>query len=141
METIATRLAKAMEIRGFTNYRLAKQSGVSEPTIGRLLKLEANQKPNESTILTLVRALNINKEWLLEGKGKMETAPEINTAENPVTEALAKDLLRNATFIKGIKEILNSEKENSPEDFKAELIGLRDMIREELNRQKTTKVN
>lgn len=68
METIADRLARKMRERGVTQYRLWKLSGVSQPTIKRILDGESKE-PDKSTVEALARALETSYAELYDGAG------------------------------------------------------------------------
>jgi len=66
--TLAWRLNTAMTMMGITQGALAKASGVSQPTIWRLTKGEAE---GSRKLVDIARALDINVEWLANGSGEM----------------------------------------------------------------------
>jgi SOS-response transcriptional repressor LexA len=66
--TLAWRLNMAMTMMGITQGALAKASGVSQPTIWRLTKGEAE---GSRKLVDIARALDINVEWLANGDGEM----------------------------------------------------------------------
>lgn len=61
----------AMTMMGITQGALAKASGVSQPTIWRLTKGEAE---GSRKLVDIARALDINVEWLANGVGEMRGA-------------------------------------------------------------------
>jgi len=66
--TLAWRLNMAMTMMGITQGALAKASGVSQPTIWRLTKGEAE---GSRKLVDIARALDISVEWLASGAGEM----------------------------------------------------------------------
>lgn len=68
---IATRLDQAMREAGFPSQSaLAREAGVPQPTINRLLKGGGKQGPSTETVRKLAVACNVNFEWLNEGIGE-----------------------------------------------------------------------
>lgn len=69
MKSVGYRLKKVIELKGLTNYRLSKLSGVSEMAIGRIVNNVSS--PNVSTVKSLSSALSVSSDWLLKGEGEM----------------------------------------------------------------------
>jgi transcriptional regulator with XRE-family HTH domain len=67
MATIATRLADLMKEKHLTSYYLSKYTGLSESTIGRILK--GQSIPNDQTLTKLAINFNVSFDWLKTGKG------------------------------------------------------------------------
>lgn len=89
MNTFGERLRHIMGLKGQSAYTVSKNTGVSEATIGRLLK-DVN-KPNQATILTLASHFGINSSWLGEGAGEMtlevkKRVPESNAVPINIPE-------------------------------------------------------
>ncbi|BCQ34343.1 helix-turn-helix domain-containing protein [Erwinia rhapontici] len=76
--TLAWRLNMAMTMMGMTQGALAKASGVSQPTIWRLTKGEAE---GSRKLVDIARALDINVEWLANGAGEMRGAAAMSPTE------------------------------------------------------------
>jgi len=53
--------------KGLTAYHLAKETGISQATLSRILNKES--KPNTNTLKTLSKYFGENEEWLLTGRG------------------------------------------------------------------------
>lgn len=68
----------AMTMMGMTQGALAKASGVSQPTIWRLTKGEAE---GSRKLVEIARALDINVEWLANGVGEMRGAALSGSAD------------------------------------------------------------
>ena len=66
--TLAYRLNMAMTMMGITQGALTKASGVSQPTIWRLTKGEAE---GSRKLVDIARALDVNVQWLASGEGEM----------------------------------------------------------------------
>jgi len=70
---IATRLDQAMHDprwpKAWSQYRLAKESGVPQATISRILKGDMPQGPEVGTLRALAKCLGISFTWLSEGGG------------------------------------------------------------------------
>lgn len=79
METIADRLARKMNERGLTQYRLWKLSGVSQPTIKRILDGESRE-PDKSTVERLAKALGTSYLELYDGKISLGPDPDQTNA-------------------------------------------------------------
>lgn len=68
--TLAERLIHAMQLRGnMTQGALAKASGISQPSIWRLLK---GQAKGTKKLVDIANALNVNADWLANGVGDIE---------------------------------------------------------------------
>ncbi|WP_034915650.1 LexA family transcriptional regulator [Erwinia sp. 9145] len=76
--TLASRLNIAMSTMGFTQGALAKASGVSQPTIWRLTKGEAE---GSRKLVDIARALEVNVEWLANGEGEMRGPAGLNNVD------------------------------------------------------------
>lgn len=76
--TLAYRLNMAMSMMGITQGALAKASGVSQPTIWRLTKGEAE---GSRKLVDIARALDINVAWLANGEGEMRGTPELSALD------------------------------------------------------------
>lgn len=86
--TLAWRLNMAMTMMGITQGALAKASGVSQPTIWRLTKGEAE---GSRKLVDIARALDISVEWLASGAGEMRgghTGSPIDKVKAGTTVAL-----------------------------------------------------
>lgn len=70
MNTIGERLSQALKAKQMSAYTLAKQVGISESTISRILR---NQSvPTIATLTLISRALDINAQWLKDGIGSKD---------------------------------------------------------------------
>lgn len=70
MNTIGERLVYARKQRGFTQAQLAETSYVSRAVIANI---ETGRFSAQTVALVAIcNALNINKEWLIDGEGEME---------------------------------------------------------------------
>lgn len=76
--TLAYRLNMAMSMMGITQGALAKASGVSQPTIWRLTKGEAE---GSRKLVDIARALDVNVQWLANGEGEMRGASAISAID------------------------------------------------------------
>lgn len=66
-----SRLRAAMDAKGWTAYRLSKESGVSQQHIGRLLRGQrAIEGAAQDTVRRLVDALEVRADWLVKGEGQ-----------------------------------------------------------------------
>lgn len=60
---MAQRLTRLMEEKGVSEYQLAKDSGVPQPTIHRIKSGETHE-PKHSTVAKLARALGVSPDYL-----------------------------------------------------------------------------
>lgn len=86
------RLTYARKKSGYTQDSLAESIGVSRGVIFNLEKEKA--KPQEIVINAICQTLEINKNWLLNGKGEMETKNETSQSAKILAELydIAKEL-------------------------------------------------
>lgn len=74
MDTLGERLHYARKNNGYTQCSLADAIGVSR---GVIFNLEKNKtEPQTIVINAICKTLNINKEWLLDGTGKMDNTSQ-----------------------------------------------------------------
>ncbi|WP_233268405.1 LexA family transcriptional regulator [Pantoea sp. BAV 3049] len=76
--TLAYRLNMAMSMMEITQGALAKASGVSQPTIWRLTKGEAE---GSRKLVDIARALDVNVQWLASGEGEMRGNVGLSAAD------------------------------------------------------------
>lgn len=92
MENISDRLRRKMKEMGLTQYRLWKLSGVSQPTIKRILDGDSKE-PEKSTVEALAKALGTTYAELYDGRpvnAVRSTTTSENAHENaPVEGAIA----------------------------------------------------
>lgn len=88
MEKIADRLRRLMVEQGISQYRLWKESGVSQPTIKRILDGDSKE-PDKSTVAKLAAALNCSYGWLYDGN---ESGAEIPSAASVAVHDNSSDL-------------------------------------------------
>lgn len=69
-----------MTEKGFSQYRLWKLSGVSQPTIKRILDGESKE-PDKSTVVSLAKALGCTYAYLYDGKEGGNVAPGPDLAQ------------------------------------------------------------
>ena len=80
--TISTRLDHAMQTAGIVSQSaLARDSGVPQPTINRILKGTGKKGPATSTLTALAQACNVSAQWLIDGTGPMERSAKPSMAE------------------------------------------------------------
>ena len=68
--TVAERLRKAREARGWSQARLVNESGVGVATVSRAEN--GRFEPRQETARRLAEALGVRVAWLLTGEGPME---------------------------------------------------------------------
>lgn len=73
MEKFSDRLAAAMKARGLNQSELARAVRTSQSAVNRWLN---GALPRLRILWEVAAVLNVNREWLLEGNGRMERDPE-----------------------------------------------------------------
>ena len=87
--TIGWRLDKAMQdARIKSQSELARQSGVPQPTINRILNGESKRGPETATLVALAKATGVEFLWLLEGRGPQKSGGPLSAGQNPSEEGL-----------------------------------------------------
>ena len=81
MDTLASRLTAARELRKLTQTQLGKSAGVSQSTIGNI---EAGIRDGSASLASIAHALRVSYFWLRDGEGAMELPKR-----QPDAEALA----------------------------------------------------
>jgi len=77
---IGERLATLMSQRGLSEGELGRRSGVSQPTIHRIVTGES-KNPRQDNVEAIAKAIGVSSAWLWNG-GDVETV----SSDNPVTE-------------------------------------------------------
>lgn len=100
--TIGQRLNEAMHKMGFQSQsELARASGVTQPTINRILKEVGGERgPSPETLVKLADACNVSVEWLMTGKAF--TAASLYGARPVVTEL---DAPSNVVRIRKLEQV------------------------------------
>lgn len=78
--SLGERLKKARKSKGITQEKLAKMIGTSRGVITNL-EHDKIETPQPLIINTLCNLLEVNKEWLLHGVGKMDNAETVKSAK------------------------------------------------------------
>ncbi|WP_342632178.1 helix-turn-helix transcriptional regulator [Marinobacter alkaliphilus] len=86
-ENYSDRLQRAMAHCGVTQYKLAQDSGVPQPTISRILK-GISQNPRTETLEALSDAMGVSSLWLILGEGPM-TAEDARKAREELDRSNA----------------------------------------------------
>lgn len=73
MDSIGSRLKLARRKRKLTQQALADAAGVRQSTIGNI---EGGSRTGLQSLQPIARALSINYEWLRDGHGPMDAAPD-----------------------------------------------------------------
>lgn len=74
MESIATRIRKAMDARGKKQVDLVRETGLDRGSISSYLA--GKYEPKQKAIYKLAQALDVNEAWLLGYETPMERSPE-----------------------------------------------------------------
>jgi len=97
--SIGKRLDEAMHRAGFKSQSaLARKSGVTQPTVNRILKGVGKDNPDTSTIKKLADATGVSFDWLNEGKKNVVIQDEDIAA---IVEMLGKLDARGRSRIRG----------------------------------------
>ncbi|KQS34017.1 helix-turn-helix domain-containing protein [Dyadobacter sp. Leaf189] len=94
MQTIGERLEYAIKHQHSTNYAVSKHTGISQSTIGRIIKNEGKTY-NRSTIATICKYLQISETWLHSGEGDM-ILPRIEAEEVDIPDG-SEEVIRTKT--------------------------------------------
>ena len=78
--TLANRLKIARKSKGLTQDRLAEIIGISRGVIANI-ELDRIEKPQPLIINSICSALEINKDWLLNGIGEMNDSQSIKSSK------------------------------------------------------------
>jgi phage repressor protein C with HTH and peptisase S24 domain len=81
--TLSDRLRIAMRAKGFTQYRLADEVGVSQ---GAIQKIVSGKAKSTTKIVEISKALGVTPEWLLGQTGNDSLPQERNEGLPPVTQ-------------------------------------------------------
>jgi transcriptional regulator with XRE-family HTH domain len=72
MSAFKDRLSEAKEARAISTYKLAKDSGLDQAYVGRLLRGERGKRMAAEHYTALARVLRVRREWLQYGDGPMD---------------------------------------------------------------------
>ena len=90
MDTMANRLAKALELRGMTAADLIKSTGLSRAGVYFLLDgTTTPEKVRASTLDDICKAMKLSLNWLLNGKGPMDAQTRAEAATSEWGDILA----------------------------------------------------
>lgn len=84
VNTFATRLRYARNLRGLTQKELARASGLSQGAIGNY---ETDSRRSPKDVFRLAEALDVAPAWLAMGTGPMEVQPAHHVADLPHSKA------------------------------------------------------
>jgi transcriptional regulator with XRE-family HTH domain len=123
IQNIAGRLDAAMQARKVkTQTRLAKLSGIPQPTIARILKGGGRQGPETETLRSLANALQVHLRWLQEGLGPMDLSDEApaapsDTSNTPGSTAMAREVAEAAEDMLGhVADLVDTYRLAGPDD-------------------------
>ena len=85
MKTIGQRLKEARKARGMSQTALAEKIGASRGVITNI-ELNIVEDPQPIVINAICDVLQINKEWLLENKGPMDSRNEASRSAKVLSE-------------------------------------------------------
>ena len=111
MDTLGKRLIWAREQKGLTQEGLAKLGGVSQGTIGNL---EAGIRQTARRIVDIAAALDVDPNWLANGRGSPESKLDAEEARVPVNESAAPDSLDD--MLNTLVEMVETYRLASPDD-------------------------
>lgn len=101
MQTLGERLKYARKKGLYTQDSLAKKIGVSRGVIFNLEK--DTTQPQMVVINAICQVLNINKEWLLHGKGKMDSTDALAELYRIMKQLSREDQFFLLDIAKGLK--------------------------------------
>lgn len=64
------RIKELIDNKGITPYEISAKTGISQATLSRILS-NSTSKPSIRNVEILSQYFNVNKDWLLTGKGDM----------------------------------------------------------------------
>lgn len=107
--SVRIRLKQIIDEKGVTPYELSKQTGISQATLSRLLSGETS-KPSISNTDKIAKYLQLNRDWLLTGKGEMLKSEgsrnEGRVIENPnIMEVPVISKYAYAGYIAGFEDV------------------------------------
>lgn len=109
METLAERLKREREAKGWSQPELAKRSGVKQSFIGAL---EARNQGNSSYLPELANALGVDCYWLKTGRGRRSGA-SLTPNEQTIIEAFPLlDPAVKEIWLQSAKAAIDRDKEN-----------------------------
>ena len=68
METLSERLQKLINEKGTNPTRIARQAGLKQPTVARIVSGESKM-PDRKNMKAIARVLGVDEQWLWDGKG------------------------------------------------------------------------
>lgn len=68
METLSERLQKLIKEKGTNPTRIARQAGLKQPTVARIVSGESKM-PDRKNMKAIARVLGVDEQWLWDGKG------------------------------------------------------------------------
>ena len=106
---IKERLGKIIEIRNIKQVEFAETLKIDQSYVSKLLSQKSNAVPSERLIDDICESYDINKEWLVNGTGKMDIDYELEDRFGKAMDLIFKD---TDPFIRNmIIEIANLPKE------------------------------
>lgn len=75
--TIAERLREALRLREMSPYRLAKETGISQSYVSRLLAGERGERLSGEKAGEISKVLRVRPEWLLSETGPMDIGDSV----------------------------------------------------------------
>lgn len=73
MKTFSDRLKWALDVRRVSQHALARSTGLTSGEISRMTRGERGERVQYATVAVIARALDIQIEWLGEGRGEKPT--------------------------------------------------------------------
>jgi len=97
---------------------LARESGIPQPTINRILKGVGKKGPETNTIVALARACKVSAQWLLDGTGPMTLPNEEGlNADSRVAVDVKDDNANTFVQIAVVKSFLHAGFDGTDGDF------------------------
>ena len=92
---MAIRIRAAREAKHWSQDRLAKEVGVTQPAVGQWERLDSGTSPSMDNLVRMAAILGTTVDWLAEGRG-------LQFGDPPKIEAQASDIKRIAVALEEI---------------------------------------
>lgn len=94
MHSIASRLRKAMEIRGVSQTELVKRTGIGKSSISTYLS--GDYEPKQKNTYKIAKALDVNEAWLLGYDVPMERNSGLANIDNAQSKKTLKEVIEES---------------------------------------------
>lgn len=105
--TVNSRVLLLKKELGLSNNEFCLQSKISTST---LYSIQSGVDMKSKTITAIAEAFNINKDWLINGKGKMLNEKIKEISANPWKDALISELKEEVTYYRELLKMMAGNK-------------------------------